>query len=81
MVYIWRISQISVQIFCILASFILLFSYGCEKTEKWVKKADMPTPRLGHSACVVDGKIYAIGGYQKANSPGLTTVEVFTPIN
>jgi N-acetylneuraminic acid mutarotase len=79
MFYIRRISQIGVQIFCILASFILLFSYGCEKTEQWVKKADMPTPRLGHSTCVVNGKIYAIGGYQKANAPGLTTVEVYDP--
>ncbi len=29
---------------------------------KWAKKADMPTPRSGLSTCVVNGKIYAIGG-------------------
>jgi len=31
-------------------------------TESWTQKADMPTARLCLSACVVDGKIYAIGG-------------------
>ena len=37
----------------------------------------MPTARMGHATCVIDGEIYAIGGYQQANAPGLTLVEVY----
>jgi N-acetylneuraminic acid mutarotase len=39
----------------------------------------MPTARMAHSVCSLDGKIYAIGGYSMANSPGVTTVEVYDP--
>ena len=28
----------------------------------WNKMENMPTARMGHSSCVLDGKIYAIGG-------------------
>ncbi|MBN1294557.1 MAG: T9SS type A sorting domain-containing protein [Candidatus Latescibacteria bacterium] len=31
-------------------------------TDTWTTKADIPTPRWGHSVCAVNGKIYAIGG-------------------
>ena len=41
----------------------------------WMRKADMPTPRAGLSASVVDGKIYAIGG----GAP-VTTVEQYDPV-
>ncbi len=41
----------------------------------WNKKADLPTPRFGHSVGVVDGKIYAIGGGWSMNS-----VEMYDPI-
>jgi hypothetical protein len=36
-----------------------------------VEKKDMPTPRLGHGTCVVDGKIYVIGGIPKLATPYL----------
>ena len=42
----------------------------------WTKKADMPTARTDLSTCVVDGKIYAIGG---GAGPFLSTVEVYDP--
>jgi N-acetylneuraminic acid mutarotase len=32
-------------------------------TDRWVRKADMPTARAMLSACAVNGKIYAIGGH------------------
>ena len=53
-------------------------------TDTWTQKADMPTPR-GTSTCVVDGKIYAIGGtafnnVKKKKPWRLDTVEVYDPV-
>jgi N-acetylneuraminic acid mutarotase len=31
-------------------------------TDRWTRKADMPVPRWGHGAAVVDGKLYVVGG-------------------
>ena len=47
-------------------------------TDTWTKKADMPTGRARLSTCVVEGKIYAIGGspHRDAEVP---TVEVYDP--
>ena len=48
-------------------------------TDTWTQKADMPTPRKTKT-CVVDGKIYAIGGWSTANEQlQLETVEVYDP--
>ena len=52
-------------------------------TDTWTQKADMPTPRSTR-ACVVDGKIYAIGGEAigllRGRKPWrLKTVEVYNP--
>ncbi len=48
-------------------------------TDTWTQKADMPTPR-NTSTCVVDGKIYAIGGTSdEVESFRLDTVEVYDP--
>ncbi len=46
-------------------------------TDTWTKKADMPTPRGIFSTSVVNGKIYAIGGY---NGAFLPTVEAYDPV-
>lgn len=58
---------------------------GCSTTEeydpisdKWTKKADMPTPRWGLSTSLVNGKIYAIGGVQYPKP--LATVEEYDPV-
>ena len=53
-------------------------------TDTWTQKADMPTPR-STSTCVVDGKIYAIGGtafnnVKKKKPWRLDTVEVYDPV-
>jgi N-acetylneuraminic acid mutarotase len=45
----------------------------------WTQKADMPTARLGLASSVVNGKIYAIGGYRAANNAGMKTVEEYDP--
>ena len=48
-------------------------------TDTWTPRADMPTPR-NTSTCVVDGKIYAIGGNSSEMEPfRLDTVEVYDP--
>jgi len=43
-------------------------------TDKWTKKADMPTPRRGFSASVVNGKIYIIGGMSVPNVASATVL-------
>lgn len=48
-------------------------------TNKWLQKADMPTPRYSLSASSVNGKIYAIGGRGGRGVDYLTTVEEFDP--
>ena len=44
-------------------------------TDTWTKKADMPTPRGALCTCVLDGKIYAIGGEWQGKN-----VEVYDPV-
>jgi N-acetylneuraminic acid mutarotase len=68
----------------ILAGFALSALLGAASmnangAEIWTEKAPMPTARLGLTASVVNGKIYAIGGYAAANSPGMRTVEEYDP--
>ena len=48
-------------------------------TDTWTQKTDMPTPRKTKT-CVVDGKIYAVGGWSTATEQSkLETVEVYDP--
>jgi N-acetylneuraminic acid mutarotase len=47
--------------------------------DTWTEKADMPTARIGLSTVVVNGKIYAIGGYARQGASRLTTVEEYDP--
>jgi N-acetylneuraminic acid mutarotase len=56
---------------------ILDFVSPCYAQDPWTEKASMPTGRWEHATCVVDGKIYAIGG-ASYYSPK-TTVEVYDP--
>ncbi|MFC1712382.1 sigma-70 family RNA polymerase sigma factor [Candidatus Poribacteria bacterium] len=51
-------------------------------TDTWTTKADMPTARYYHAACVVDGRIYVSGGATKwgersGNWAEVPTVEVY----
>ena len=46
----------------------------------WEQKANMPTLRSGFTTCIVNGKIYAIGGYVDGlGDLSLSTVEVYDP--
>ncbi len=49
-------------------------------TENWTTKADMPTARAYLSTCVVNGKIYAVGGTPGSWRGLLSTVEEYNPV-
>jgi N-acetylneuraminic acid mutarotase len=49
-------------------------------TESWMAKADMPTARTYLSTCVVNGKIYVIGGAPGSWRGILSTVEEYNPV-
>ena len=51
------------------------------KTNQWEEKTEMPAPKALHTASVLDGKIYVIGGYFKENSEfkKLSTIEIYDP--
>ena len=46
-------------------------------SDTWTRKTDMPTPRHGHSATVINEKIYVVGGYTENGPSGI--VEVYDP--
>jgi hypothetical protein len=45
----------------------------------WATKAPLPTARFGATTCVVDGKIYAMGGGDAPYTPYLSDVEIYDP--
>ena len=64
----------------LLALALCICPYSPAADEKWTQKADMPTARHMLSACVVDGKIYAIGGCTPPpQNQRFATVEVYDP--
>jgi len=47
----------------------------------WTQKADMPTPRKGHTSAVVNGKIYVMGGSpSEGTGSRFAIVEEFDPV-
>ena len=60
---------------------IVLVSGSAKADFTWVQKADMPTPRRGHTSAVVNGKIYVIGGVpDEGTGSRFSTVEEFDPV-
>jgi len=49
-------------------------------TDKWTEKTGMPTSRMFLSASVVNGRIYAIGGYNNDAGGILSVVEEYDPL-
>ncbi len=66
----------TISLILIVALSLASISLAAEDT--WTTKADMPTVRWELSTCVVDGKIYAIGGAGPVYQ-ALRTVEVYNP--
>ena len=56
-----------------------LASVGLAAEDTWIYRADMPTARTWAGGCVIDGKIYVIGGGTSASSV-TSAVEVYDPI-
>ncbi len=48
-------------------------------TDTWTTKSEMPTARGFHSASVVDGRIYVIGGSPSIPFSGILALEVYDP--
>lgn len=50
-------------------------------TSNWTTKSSMLTTRMLHCSCTVNGKIYAIGGYQRSHyDPPIDIVEEYDPL-
>ena len=51
------------------------------ETDRWTEIIEMPTAKTGHTASVINGKIYVIGGFFWGNGPFmyLSTVEIYDP--
>ncbi len=59
---------------------VLCFAVAASATEDtWTYKADIPTTRTWVGGCVLDGKIYVIGG-ARSDSSATSTVEVYDPL-
>jgi N-acetylneuraminic acid mutarotase len=58
---------------------LLYAGSACFAQSPWTQKADMLSPRKGHSSCILDGKIVVLGG---KNSEGITlsSMEVYDPV-
>ena len=57
---------------------------GGAQEDTWTRKADMPTARAGLGASVIDGRIYAIGGWTEISEVTRTnnvssSVQVYDP--
>ena len=67
--------------FCLIIISLVLVSIQIIAQNGWTQKSQIPTPRAGACACVVDNKIYLIGGI--TGSPGysdLAANEMYDPL-
>jgi N-acetylneuraminic acid mutarotase len=74
-------SFICASSYMILIGLLWLCGMSLAAEDTWIKKADMPTATSLHSASVVDGKIYVIGGIDnlKTGADYRSTVLMYDP--
>jgi N-acetylneuraminic acid mutarotase len=72
-----KMNTIRIYKVVVVAVLLSMASTSLATENSWTRKADMPTARFGLSTCVVDGKIYAIGGGKTAYGAYLSTVEEY----
>jgi hypothetical protein len=65
--------------FCLVIISLALIPVQSYAQNGWTMKAPDPTPRAGHCACVVDNKIYVIGGVD-AGINNIATHEMYDPL-
>ena len=46
----------------IMSALLVISASNLFAEETWAQRADMPTARYSFGTCVVDGKVFAIGG-------------------
>src|SRR5205809_32964 len=46
----------------------------------WIAKAPMPTPRTGLAVGVVNGILYAVGGFREDSKPFTDTMDAYDPV-
>jgi len=63
----------------IIVSLILVFFDVRAQSGAWIKKATIPTPRVGSSACVINDKIYVLGGINSSYSD-IAANETYDPL-
>jgi len=72
------ISNRSFSSFVVLI-FFYLFALTSVQAGTWIKKADMPTARVGVGVCSFEEKVYVVGGYNNGGQV-VPTVEQYDPI-
>jgi hypothetical protein len=68
----------TIMILAILVLALGLATMSLAVDDTWTKKADMPTARVFAGGCVLDGKIYVIGGAPSASAT--SAVDMYDPI-
>ena len=64
----------------ILGALLVINVANLTAEENWTRKADMPTARSGFATCIVNGKIYAIGGeVDKFGDISIAVMEMYDP--
>ena len=73
----WGLSQIQDQPGVILSS-VEVFN---RKRNQWQERTEMSAPKTNHTASVIDGKIYVMGGYFREGKDykTLSTIEIYDP--
>ena len=73
----WGLSQIQDQPEVILSS-VEVFN---RKRNQWQERTEMSAPKTNHTASVIDGKIYVMGGYFREGKDykTLSTIEIYDP--
>jgi len=65
----------------VISEFLSMASLCSGVQDVWTQRADMPTPRWGHTSAVVNGKIYVIGGgSSETDFRYLSSVEEYDPL-
>jgi N-acetylneuraminic acid mutarotase len=66
--------------FCLVLISLFLIVINAQAQNGWTNKGNIPTPRAGMTACVIDNKIFVIGGNNGSpNYSDLAVNEVYDP--